>query len=205
MFTPLRILDAMKFTKRFFFLAIMLFFLIYSLYILNHSAYDLSAFSLISNASQQSSHAARLPENDLFDRFLWDRVALVNANQTNVQNENQFSSLNDDGLVIIVQVHKRLEYLRTLIKSLARVKFIESTLVVFSHDHIDDDINRLIAGINFTQVMIIASSLLYILLNILKCLGSANFLPFLNSNLEAHISWDITKRLFTRSHQRSVS
>lgn len=156
----------MKFTKRFFFLAIMLSFLVISLYILNQSTYDLSAFSIISNASQQSSQVARLPENDVFDRFFWEKVALVNAKQTKVQNENLFSSLKDDALVIIVQVHKRLPYLRTLIKSLSRVKFIESALLVFSHDHIDDDINRLIEAINFTQVMITVTSLLYILLNI---------------------------------------
>lgn len=132
----------------------MLFSLLASLYMLNQSTYDFSTFTLISNASQPSSHGTPLSVDEpVFDRLLWDKVASANANQTNKQNENQYGPLNDSSLVIVVQVHKRLTYLRTLIESLARVKHIESALVIFSHDHIDNEINQLIAGINFTRAV----------------------------------------------------
>lgn len=52
-----------------------------------------------------------------------------------------------------LQVHKRITYLRHLIVSLAQAKDISRTLLVFSHDHFDDDINDLVQSIDFCKVM----------------------------------------------------
>ncbi|KAI8431474.1 hypothetical protein MSG28_015990, partial [Choristoneura fumiferana] len=50
-------------------------------------------------------------------------------------------------------VHTRLTYLRHLIVSLAQARDIERTLLVFSHDYYDEEINNLVKTIDFTKVM----------------------------------------------------
>ena len=44
-------------------------------------------------------------------------------------------------LVILIQVSSRLNYLKELIQSLKNTRYINETLVVFSHDFIDNQIN----------------------------------------------------------------
>lgn len=56
-------------------------------------------------------------------------------------------------LVILIQVHSRLSYLKELIQSLKETKHIEDTLVVFSHDIIDSDMNDLINTIDFCATL----------------------------------------------------
>ncbi|GBP41854.1 Alpha-1,6-mannosyl-glycoprotein 2-beta-N-acetylglucosaminyltransferase [Eumeta japonica] len=51
------------------------------------------------------------------------------------------------------EVHTRLTYLRHLIVSLAQAKDIERTLIIFSHDYYDEEINNLVRSIDFTKVM----------------------------------------------------
>ncbi len=55
-------------------------------------------------------------------------------------------------LVILIQVHSRLNYLKELIQSLKETKHIEDTLVIFSHDIIDANMNDLIKTIDFCAV-----------------------------------------------------
>ena len=54
--------------------------------------------------------------------------------------------------VILVQVHSRLNYLKELIESLRQTKYIEQTLVIFSHDLYDPQMNELIGSIDFCAV-----------------------------------------------------
>ncbi|XP_058813561.1 alpha-1,6-mannosyl-glycoprotein 2-beta-N-acetylglucosaminyltransferase isoform X3 [Topomyia yanbarensis] len=70
-----------------------------------------------------------------------------------ILNEDIFGPLQNDSVIIVVQVHKRITYLRHLIVSLAQAKDISRTLLVFSHDHFDDDINDLVQSIDFCKVM----------------------------------------------------
>jgi alpha-1,6-mannosyl-glycoprotein beta-1,2-N-acetylglucosaminyltransferase len=79
-------------------------------------------------------------------------IERVNAEQR-VLNEEAFGPLAHDVPVIIVQVHDRLTYLRHLIISLAQAKGIEQTLLVFSHDVWNPDINYLIQNVDFCRVM----------------------------------------------------
>lgn len=51
------------------------------------------------------------------------------------------------------QVHTRITYLRHLIVSLAQARDIEKTLLIFSHDYYDEDINDLVQSIDFCKVM----------------------------------------------------
>lgn len=51
------------------------------------------------------------------------------------------------------QVHTRITYLRHLIVSLAQSKDISRTLLIFSHDYYDEDINDLVQTIDFCKVL----------------------------------------------------
>ena len=55
-------------------------------------------------------------------------------------------------LVLLVQVHSRVNYLKELINSLRETKFINETLVIFSHDLQLKEMDDLIESIDFCAV-----------------------------------------------------
>lgn len=75
-----------------------------------------------------------------------------NAAQT-VHNEDIFGPVLNDTIIIVIQIHTRLVYLRHLIVSLAQAREIESTLIIFSHDFYDEEINELVQSVDFAKVM----------------------------------------------------
>lgn len=75
-----------------------------------------------------------------------------NANAV-VQNENEFGAVEDVSHVVVVQVHNRSKYLDKLIQSLSKAKYIDRTLLIFSHDYYSIEINSLIKNIKFCRVM----------------------------------------------------
>ena len=54
--------------------------------------------------------------------------------------------------ILLVQVHKRIVYLKKFIQMLQAVEAINQSLVIFSHDFIDSDINTLVTNIKFVPV-----------------------------------------------------
>ncbi|XP_072946612.1 alpha-1,6-mannosyl-glycoprotein 2-beta-N-acetylglucosaminyltransferase-like isoform X2 [Epargyreus clarus] len=70
-----------------------------------------------------------------------------------IHNEDIYGPVQNDTIIIVIQVHTRLTYLRHLIVSLAQAKDIDRTLLVFSHDYYDEEINSLVRSIDFTKVM----------------------------------------------------
>ncbi|CAD0207001.1 unnamed protein product [Chrysodeixis includens] len=70
-----------------------------------------------------------------------------------IHNEDIFGPVQNDTIIIAIQVHTRLTYLRHLIVSLAQAKEIDRTLLIFSHDYYDEEINALVRSIDFTKVM----------------------------------------------------
>ncbi|KAH8326506.1 hypothetical protein KR067_009490, partial [Drosophila pandora] len=80
------------------------------------------------------------------------QILRYNDMQT-VLNEDTFGPLQNDSVIIVVQVHTRITYLRHLIVSLAQAKDISKALLVFSHDYYDDDINDLVQQIDFCKVL----------------------------------------------------
>lgn len=70
-----------------------------------------------------------------------------------ISNERNFGPMKNDTVIIIVQVHKRINYLKNLIASLAKAKNISDTLLVFSHDYYDEEINDLVKSIDFCMVL----------------------------------------------------
>uniref|UniRef100_A0A0K8TSY9 Alpha-1,6-mannosyl-glycoprotein 2-beta-N-acetylglucosaminyltransferase n=1 Tax=Tabanus bromius TaxID=304241 RepID=A0A0K8TSY9_TABBR len=82
------------------------------------------------------------------------RKMIVKYNEAQmVINEDIFGPLQNDSVIIVVQVHTRITYLRHLIVSLAQAKDISRALLVFSHDFYDEDINDLVQSIDFCKVM----------------------------------------------------
>lgn len=59
-----------------------------------------------------------------------------------------------DFVVILIQVHSRVNYLKELIESLRSTRHIEDALVVFSHDFNSAEINKLVQSIEFCAVNI---------------------------------------------------
>ncbi|XP_023325761.1 alpha-1,6-mannosyl-glycoprotein 2-beta-N-acetylglucosaminyltransferase isoform X2 [Eurytemora carolleeae] len=64
-----------------------------------------------------------------------------------------FGPVTNSTLVIAIQVHHRLNYLRHLIISLSEARSIDRTLLIFSHDVWNEDINKLIRSIDFAMVL----------------------------------------------------
>ena len=78
-------------------------------------------------------------------------IQLINKKQK-VLNYETFGPLLANDLVLVIQVHNRIQYLSALIQSLERIKDINTTLVVFSHDLFDPQINSMISSIKFCKV-----------------------------------------------------
>ncbi|XP_071827571.1 alpha-1,6-mannosyl-glycoprotein 2-beta-N-acetylglucosaminyltransferase-like [Apostichopus japonicus] len=82
------------------------------------------------------------------------RKAILDINhQQNVLNLDRFPRRSTDSIVILVMVHKRLEYLQYLIQSLSRATDIGDALLVFSHDYYSEEINDVIRAIDFCQTL----------------------------------------------------
>ncbi|XP_074643564.1 alpha-1,6-mannosyl-glycoprotein 2-beta-N-acetylglucosaminyltransferase-like [Tubulanus polymorphus] len=60
---------------------------------------------------------------------------------------------NSDSVAILVQVHNRAAYLRHLVRSLARARGIENTLVIFSHDYYSPELNAITESIGAFPVL----------------------------------------------------
>ncbi|CAF1285080.1 unnamed protein product [Rotaria sordida] len=66
-------------------------------------------------------------------------------------NSNLYSS-KTTRYILLVQVHTRIVYLKKFIEMLQDVETINQSLVIFSHDFIDSDINALVTNITFVPV-----------------------------------------------------
>lgn len=79
-------------------------------------------------------------------------ISMLNEQQT-IYNVDLFGPVLNTTLVIAVQVHDRIEYLRQLIVSLSGARGIHKCLIIFSHDVWDDQINKLVRSIDYAMVM----------------------------------------------------
>lgn len=72
-----------------------------------------------------------------------------------IHNLNKYGlRLNTESVVIVVQVHDRLEYLKILFDSLKAVRKIEESLLIISHDVFSQKLNKLVMSIDFCPVSI---------------------------------------------------
>ncbi|CAL4146366.1 unnamed protein product, partial [Meganyctiphanes norvegica] len=68
-------------------------------------------------------------------------------NEQLIYNLNKYGPITNDTIVFIIQVHNRLVNLKYLVESLAAAQGINSSLVVFSHDLWNPEINKFIKNI----------------------------------------------------------
>jgi alpha-1,6-mannosyl-glycoprotein beta-1,2-N-acetylglucosaminyltransferase len=79
-------------------------------------------------------------------------ITLKNDEQQ-IINEDKYGPVTNDTILITIQVHNRATYLRHLINGLRNAKNIEKTLLIFSHDLYDDEINLMVQSIDFCMVL----------------------------------------------------
>ena len=84
-------------------------------------------------------------------QLLHQQMRRLNHKQR-VLNADKFPPLSNDGLVLIVQVHRRENYLKQLFESLKKAKGIENVLLVISHDYYYDDMNAMVESVDFCRV-----------------------------------------------------
>lgn len=93
-----------------------------------------------------------IPEHNLTQIKL--EIDRRNADQY-VHNLQKYGlSLGPESVVIVVQVHDRANYLKILLDSLRKVKGIEKTLLIFSHDVFSEQLNSIVETIDFCPVSI---------------------------------------------------
>ncbi|XP_046545583.1 alpha-1,6-mannosyl-glycoprotein 2-beta-N-acetylglucosaminyltransferase-like [Haliotis rubra] len=77
----------------------------------------------------------------------------LNSEQ-HIRNIEKFQlDFHDNSVVILIQVHKRLEDLQIMIESMKSVRYINQTLVVFSHDYYSPETFKLVFSIEFCPVL----------------------------------------------------
>ena len=109
---------------------------------------------LLPSYRPNEKHAALLRDafrGTLSDLDIVKSIEFLNENH-DIINSNIYGGIENIGIVLIIQVHDRLEYLKLLVESLSTVKGIERALLVFSHDYYSEGINYLIQSIRFCQV-----------------------------------------------------
>jgi len=107
------------------------------------------------NHSNGSVLASLLPRVSRMNGNLSEiRAAMLAANRRQrISNLDLFDLVSSDSaVVIVVQVHDRSEYLHHLVSSLRKAVDIEQTLIVFSHDFYSDELNDIVASIDFCPV-----------------------------------------------------
>lgn len=103
------------------------------------------------NPSSLSEKNFKTVAQSRYDQSLLNKIVEIN-NRSSLINAESFGPLTNDDLVIVVQVHNRISYLKHLIDSLSKVKNIGSALLVFSHDVYDPEMNSLVQNIHFAKV-----------------------------------------------------
>jgi alpha-1,6-mannosyl-glycoprotein beta-1,2-N-acetylglucosaminyltransferase len=88
----------------------------------------------------------------LSDSEIVKSLVYLNENH-DIINTNLYGGIENIGIVLVIQVHDRFDYLKLLVDSLKNVKGIEKALLVFSHDFFSEDINNLVQRIRFCQVV----------------------------------------------------
>ncbi|XP_056642067.1 alpha-1,6-mannosyl-glycoprotein 2-beta-N-acetylglucosaminyltransferase-like [Diorhabda sublineata] len=88
--------------------------------------------------------------SDIF--YINQKITQYNREQI-IHNQENFETLRTDSVILVIQVHNRISYLRYLIGSLAKSSNISQALLIFSHDYYEEEINDLIKSINFCKVM----------------------------------------------------
>ena len=121
-----------------------------------HLQYSNGTGDLKNNSQEPTATGRRrqafIPNFKDIDTFRRD-VEFLNR-QGYIHNKDKFSvKLTADSIVILVQVHSRAELLEMQIDSFREMRYINETLVIFSHDFFSQDVFDVIAKIDFCPYM----------------------------------------------------
>ncbi|XP_064382797.1 alpha-1,6-mannosyl-glycoprotein 2-beta-N-acetylglucosaminyltransferase-like [Halichondria panicea] len=82
------------------------------------------------------------------------RKKLVTLNrEERILNADKFAPLGNDDIILIVQVHKRVAYLRQLLDSLRAARGVEEVLLVVSSDYYYEEMNQIVESVDFCKVL----------------------------------------------------
>lgn len=71
-----------------------------------------------------------------------------------IQNVDKFGlALGQESVVLLVQVHNRVDHFQVLVESLAKVRSIEQVLLIVSHDVFSHELNSVVRNITFCPVL----------------------------------------------------
>ena len=93
-----------------------------------------------------------LDKDKTHNAFKLKKLAENMNKQQLIFNKDEFPNRPKDGIIIVIQVHKRLEYLVHLLSSLENAKGIENVLLIVSSDWYSDALMDAVKKINFCQV-----------------------------------------------------
>ncbi|PIA25609.1 hypothetical protein AQUCO_11000024v1 [Aquilegia coerulea] len=108
--------------------------------------YTDEVFSNLNYSLTISREDLKLPEQNELS------ISLEKRNWLPPRNLRLFPKLAKDHITIVLYVHNRPQYLRVVIESLSRVKGIEETLLIVSHDGYFEEMNKIVEGVRFCQV-----------------------------------------------------
>ena len=114
------------------------------------STFHYSATAITAAEEQQKANVSELSAE--IDRLNRHQIIWNASNKEEIRG-NWSSTGRIGSIVILIQVHNRRNYLEKLIESLSRARWIERTLLVFSHDLYSDQLNWLVRSITFAPVM----------------------------------------------------
>ena len=131
------------------------------------------------NTLLSQTHSPILKTDDATDHVVLElrkTVAQLNKMERVFNVESYIELSSTEGLVIVVQVHNRIGYVRQLIESFKRARDMDKIFLIFSHDYYSKPINDLIKTISFCKVSLAYSRSPHHLYNS----GPTNILPFFN-------------------------
>ncbi|KAF5205503.1 Alpha-1,6-mannosyl-glycoprotein 2-beta-N-acetylglucosaminyltransferase [Thalictrum thalictroides] len=108
--------------------------------------YSDEVFSNLNYSFTVSREDLKLPEQNELS------ISLEKRNWLPPRNLRLFPKLAKDHITIVLYVHNRPQYLRIVIESLSKVKGIEETLLIVSHDGYFEEMNTIVEGVRFCQV-----------------------------------------------------
>ncbi|XP_010532976.1 PREDICTED: alpha-1,6-mannosyl-glycoprotein 2-beta-N-acetylglucosaminyltransferase [Tarenaya hassleriana] len=79
-------------------------------------------------------------------------VRLHRRNHLPPRNLDLYPRLAKDHIVVVLYVHNRAQYLKVVVESLSKVKGIDETLLIVSHDGYFEEMNKIVESIKFCQV-----------------------------------------------------
>lgn len=112
---------------------------------------EISSKPIQDKQSSSATYSELNPVNPT-ESQLRNLIAQINTRQ-HVRNLDKFDlKSGQNSVVVVVQVHSRIEYLKYLVDSLRNAGGIQNTLLIFSHDKWDSSINTLVRSIDFAPV-----------------------------------------------------